>query len=272
MNSELQKVVDLLPIIQALNEKDAYFTVLDAEGYVVGYAIPADQSPILRVGDKFKDTSGAFDDVIKHGIKKHNFLPDEVMGESFEGVLVPIKDGVTTVGCVVCSYSNSTKERMSELTKNFQTSIQEVNASIQSMVGGFEKLFETLSGMSGKTDHVESDVSSASNIVNKISGNASRSNILALNASIEAARSGESGRGFAVVATEMGKLAKDSGESASEIKTNLEAINTELKSVISQIDMANEMAKEQLESVNIIRAIMEKTMTLSVELQKQIEK
>ena len=93
-----------------------------------------------------------------------------------------------------------------------------------------------------------------------------------MNASIEAARSGEAGRGFAVVATEMGKLAKDSGDSASEIKTSLDAVNTELSGVITEISSANTIAKDYLENVQSIKEILENTLKLAVELEEQLKK
>ena len=129
-----------------------------------------------------------------------------------------------------------------------------------------------LKNMAANTNNVGKDVNTAVGIVSKISGNASRSNILALNASIEAARSGEAGRGFAVVATEMGKLAKDSGDSASEIKTSLDAVNTELSGVITEISSANTIAKDYLENVQSIKEILENTLKLAVELEEQLKK
>ena len=113
-----------------------------------------------------------------------------------------------------------------------------------------------LEKMNDMTTSVESDVNGASDIVNKIRQNASHSNILALNASIEAARSGEAGRGFAVVATEMGKLAKDSGSSAAEIKNTLDGIVDHLGDMISSIKDANLVAKNYMESINSIKSVL----------------
>lgn len=124
--------------------------------------------------------------------------------------------------------------------------------------------------MNKMTSGVEEDVNGAREVVNKISGNASHSNILALNASIEAARSGEAGRGFAVVATEMGKLAKDSGSSASEIKTTLDDIIQHLGQVIGSIKTANEVAKEHMDSISSIKKILQETITLSEQLESEM--
>ena len=127
---------------------------------------------------------------------------------------------------------------------------------MQEVISGTENLVQMLEKMNDMTNSVESDVNGASDIVNKIRQNASHSNILALNASIEAARSGEAGRGFAVVATEMGKLAKDSGSSAAEIKNTLDGIVDHLGDMISSIKDANLVAKNYMESINSIKSVL----------------
>lgn len=270
MNEKLKQVIDALPVIQQLFAHDVYITVMDTDKKIQGFAIPDGVTPRFSIGEKFDDPSGAYQAVMRSGVKKHNRLPVEVMGESFEGDLVPIKDGAELVGCIICTYSVGDREQMADMTTQFQSSVQNINTSIQDVIDGIEKLFKMLTDMDEMANSVEGDVNNAVDVVNKISGNAARSNILALNASIEAARSGEHGRGFAVVATEMGKLAGDSGSSATEIKGTLGVITQHLASIISSIKDANDVAKEHMENVNEIQKILDETIVLAEELKKNI--
>lgn len=269
-HEKLQQLVDALPVISKLFGRDVYITVMDKDAVVAGYSIPDGARPKMNVGDIFNDPSGAMQSVLRSGVPKHNRLPKEVMGEIFEGEIVPVKDGGDVVGCIVCTYSVSGKEQMADITSSFQKSVQEINKSILTVVGGFETLFKMLTNMNEMTSSVEGDVHNAVEVVNKISGNASRSNILALNASIEAARSGEHGRGFAVVATEMGKLAGDSGSSATEIKGTLGTITEHIASIITSIKEANDIAKEHMGNINGIQKTLEEMTALSEQLKKDI--
>lgn len=211
MNDKVKSVVENLGVIKQLYDTSAYITVLDRDGVVAGYAIPDGEKPMLHIGDTFQDPSGAFDKVIKGGNKVHNYLPKEVMGVAFEGDLVPIKDGNRVEGCLICTYEAGDKEKVMDIAERFKSSVKQIDVSVQEVISGTENLVKMLEEMNNMTSSVEADVNGAADIVNQIGQNASHSNILALNASIEAARSGDAGRGFAVVATEMGKLAKDSG-------------------------------------------------------------
>lgn len=208
MNQEIEKVISLLPIIRQLFEQNAYITVLDTEGTVCGYSIPEGIPPQMEIGSKFVDPSGGYDEVMRTGKRKYNYLPKEVMGEAFEGYLIPIKDKGTIVGCLISSYSVEEKERLNEIVDDFNRATQQVNEKIGQIVQGFDELFNKIGEVSQMTSKVEEDVNASEQIVGVISSNASKSNILALNASIEAARSGEYGRGFSVVAGEMGRLAR----------------------------------------------------------------
>lgn len=89
-------------------------------------------------------------------------------------------------------------------------------------------LSELKAGISNAAEQLQT----ANDKVKQIDGFSKRQNILALNASIEAARAGDTGRGFAVVAVEVQKLAKGMGEASDDIK---KAIN-EVTQTITSLD------------------------------------
>ena len=107
MSQKIENLIELLPMIQQLFNQDVYITILDSDGIMRGYAIPEGAKPQLEVGDVFVDPSGALDEVMRTGKARHNYLPKEVMGEAFEGELVPIKEDGKVVGCIICTYSAS---------------------------------------------------------------------------------------------------------------------------------------------------------------------
>lgn len=270
MNEELQKVVDTLPILHQVSGESSYITVFDVEGTVCGYIVPKGEVPKLKVGDKMDDPTGAFARVIETGERKKNYLPKEVMGTPFEGSLIPIRDGNKIVGCLAYSYSTGDLGDVKDMAQEFQSSIEAVDESVKKIMEGIEHLFSMLSGMADLTNSFNEDVQEITDVVQKIGGNASRSNILALNASIEAARSGDAGRGFAVVANSMGELANDSGSATKEINDKLDVMLEHLEDINSSITDANGVAESHMNSANEIHEQLERTILLAREMKKRI--
>ncbi|MGE8077402.1 methyl-accepting chemotaxis protein [Peribacillus loiseleuriae] len=115
---------------------------------------------------------------------------------------------------------NTTKEAVSISTNSLET--------ISESFKYINKSFEEMNIAQDKMHNVAENTKEIDAVVNIINEVAERTNLLALNASIEAARSGDAGRGFAVVAKEIKKLAENTKDSANYIKDMVKKLREEI--------------------------------------------
>jgi len=109
-------------------------------------------------------------------------------------------------------------------------------------------------------------------IMNTITQIASQTNLLSLNASIEAARAGDAGRGFAVVASEIKKLAEQSSVAAKEIDYIINEIQSQSKNAVSEMNVTQIAITDQDKAVKETRNIFGEISNTSANLKTEVSK
>lgn len=160
-----------------------------------------------------------------------------------------IATATSEMSASVREVAQHTRQAAHEVAQSEQRA-HDIEAAINASVESTRQLSSSMQTAVGVIEHLDAEVASIDQILDVIRKIADQTNLLALNAAIEAARAGEQGRGFAVVADEVRTLASRTQSSTEDIRSKIETIMTGSRNAVDSISTSVEGANELSERVN----------------------
>ncbi|MCQ8886575.1 methyl-accepting chemotaxis protein [Pseudoalteromonas agarivorans] len=183
-----------------------------------------------------------------------------------------VATAATQMQATIQDISHNT-EAAAKKAESTNLSAQQGRNEVDSTVKHIRDLSSSLGNASSVVSQLEKDGETIGSVLDVIRGIAEQTNLLALNAAIEAARAGEQGRGFAVVADEVRSLAQRTQESTSEIEGIINTLQQRTQEVVSIMhqcrSQGDESASQAIKAGDLLGAITEDVQTI-MEMSTQI--
>ncbi len=252
----LESAKKLAPLYQQMVPIDCSIAVTDREKFLVDLA-GSDDELTSNEGKRIPEGSGLYK-ALNSGVKQDYYLSKEIYGNAFKASAVPLVDNNgKVVGAMAMRLSMKNQEMLNETSNAFASAYEEVVATTESMASSTQELSGMMETLSQKQEEMSEKIAAMEKMLRFVKDVAANSNLLGINASIEAARVGENGRGFEVVANEIRKMADNSTKSVEEIQENIQMVKQQASLLSEEITKIADISHNQAASAQEITASMQ---------------
>lgn len=237
-------------VVRRISEQSDVFTEITQTNNIALRTQHIGTDEISHIGSSFNLLLDKIQHLVGDSQHKSVQLADSAseMRTQLEGVLrdfdmqsqhtMMMATAVNEMSLTVAEIANNTEAAATNATKSHHNAT-EGQKTLQAASGEISLLSTTLASSQTDISYLSELVGQVGSVVEMIQSIAEQTNLLALNAAIEAARAGEQGRGFAVVADEVRSLATRTQSSTEEIRAIIESIQTQTNKVVTNIEQCS---------------------------------
>lgn len=268
----LNYFTNIAPFFNLVTEEDLGIFVYNREQLLI--YVPSSKIDLgLKAGDSVREGTIPYR-CMKTGKRIVTMVSREKsrVGIPYLSCATPIYSGQEVIGCVVTNQNLDTYNKICDVSRVLNHSSQDLSSSMEEVAAQAQQLNDTARALDGLGKSLSRDTQKTDEVINYIRTVAEQTNLLGLNAAIEAARAGDLGRGFGVVADEIRKMAADSSRSVKEITGALKNIQLGIDQLSQQANQIQTAMEEQAAVVEEVTAASSSLSTMAQELSDISEK
>ncbi|WP_123053829.1 methyl-accepting chemotaxis protein [Clostridium sp. JN-1] len=268
IKNKLQKAFnELIPYMQNFFEDEIAFTMSTTDHFIK-VVNSKNINMNAKAGDKLRPGGAAYE-CIKAKKVTSLIVPKEVFGVKIKAIGIPVKDqNNNTVGSIVLVKSLKRTNEIKVLSQNLLDSVGSISQVLKAINSAIQDTVTNNSKILAEVKDAQDNAKNSDEVINFVKGVASQTNLLGLNAAIEASRAGEHGRGFSVVASEIRKLSSSSSKSINEINEILVKINNSINNIAESISSTTDTFGNQLEQLKGMDGSIQNLDSMVLELEK----